>query len=104
MVRFPACSFSFSFLVCHFFHLFLFGAAWLHNRVALGPDIPGIILLYDVLYPCVFVHRVLLPLLLLLCVAILLMLLQQLLLFVIVCQMAKFVTGLLNPIPAFSSS
>ena len=96
MVRFPACSFSFSFLVCHFFHLFLFGAAWLHNRVALGPDIPGIILLYDVLYPCVFVHRVLLPLLLLLCVAILLFLLYQLLLFVTACRMATIVAGSSN--------
>ena len=55
--------------MCHFFHLFLFGAAWLHNRVALGPDIPGIILLYDVFYNwhvCVETHRVLLPLLLVL--------------------------------------
>ena len=34
-----------------FFTSFLFGAVWFHNRVPLGPDIPGIILLlYDVSY------------------------------------------------------
>ena len=49
-----------------FSHLFLFGVVWFHTRVPLGPRIPGIILLYDVLYTWhAFIHacRVLLPLL-----------------------------------------
>ena len=71
--------------VCSFFHLF--DAVWFHNLVPLGPDIPGIALLHNVIHTWhVFIQRVLLPLLLAaatLCVDILL-LLQQLLLFVIV--------------------
>ena len=56
--------------------------SFIHNRVVpLGPDIPGILLLYDVyiIYLAYsYTYRVLLPL-------------QQLLLFVIVCRMAKIV-------------
>ena len=33
-----------------FLTYFLFGAVWFHNREPLGPDTPGIILLYEVLY------------------------------------------------------
>ena len=29
--------------------LFLFGVVWFHNRVPLGPNVPGIVLQYDVL-------------------------------------------------------
>ena len=66
-------------LVRRFFHLFLFAAVWLHNRVPLvGPGIPGII-----------------PLLLCVLLSVL-SLLHQLLLFVIVYRMAKIVAGSLN--------
>ena len=96
MVRFLACSFYFIFGV-PFVHLFLFGAVLFHNRVPLGPDIPGIILLYDVFIPCMYLYRAAAAaVLLLLCVVILLLLLHQLLLFVIVCRMAKIVAGSLN--------
>ena len=51
----------FFFLVCRFFFhlLFLLGVVWFHNRVSLGPDIPGIILLCDCDVLCtwhVFLH------------------------------------------------
>ena len=93
-------------LVCRFFHLFLFGAVCFHNRVPLAPDLPCVAVYRCTTYyvPCMYVYRVLLPLLLLLlCVAILLLLLHQLLLFVIVCRMAKIVSGSLNLIPSIVS-
>ena len=67
VIRFPA--FSLFFGVPHYFSLFLFGVVWFHTRVPLGPGMPGIVLLYDVLYTwtCIYSYRVLLPLLLLLC-------------------------------------
>ena len=75
--------------VC-FFHLFLFGAVWfIHNRIeSVGPDTPGIILLYDVYKPGMYLHiksAVLLLLLLLfvLLPGMLLLVLQQPLMFVI---------------------
>ena len=47
VVRFQACSQKKNGVP---FHLFcFFGVVWSHNRVPLGPEIPGIILLYDVL-------------------------------------------------------
>ena len=66
---------------------------WFHNRVPLGYDLPGIILLlYDVLYTChVFIQSVPTAAAAL-CVA-MLVLLQQLLLFVIVCRMVSIVAG-----------
>ena len=48
---------------CHIF--FLFSVVWVHNRIPLGPDIPGIIRI--IYLACVYTYRVLLPLLLLLC-------------------------------------
>ena len=71
------------------------GVVWFHNRVPLGPDIPGIILLYDVVYTWhVFIHKE--------CCcrccscSVPVFLLQQLPLFVILYRMAKNVAGSLN--------
>ena len=38
--------------------LFLFGTAWFHDRVAVGPDIPGITLLYSAVRDIAVRHRV----------------------------------------------
>ena len=100
---------SFFFWCCVFFQLFWFGAVLVHNRVPLGPDIPGIILLYDVLLrsiylACIYTCRVLLPLLLLLlCMSVYCCCCTScrlLLLFVIVCRMAIFFAGSVNLTPS----
>ena len=84
-----------------FFHLVFVGTVWFHNRVPLGPDVPGIMLLYGVLCTCyVFVQSAAAAAAAAVCVAILLLQLQQLLLFVIVCRMVKIVSGSLNLIPS----
>ena len=82
-----------------FFHrLVLFGVVWFCKQIPLGPDIPGILLLYALLYTLhVCIHpecccRCC-------CCSVPVLLLQQLLLFVIVCRMAKIVDGSLNLIP-----
>ena len=85
VVRIPACSRFFCW--CAFFvsRLFLFGIMLLHSRVRPGPDIPGIILLYDDLYTWhVFIDtecccRGC-------CCSAPVLLLQQLLLFIVVCE------------------
>ena len=66
------CQRALLFLLFRLVFISLFGVVWFHNRVPLGPDILGIILLCDVLYTfiylaCIYTYRVLLPLLLLLC-------------------------------------
>ena len=84
------------FLVRRFFHLFLVGVVWFHNRVPLGPAIPGIILLYDVLYTWhVFIYTERCCRCCCCCCAPVLLLLQKLL-SVIVRRTAKTVAGSLN--------
>ena len=72
-----------------FLHL-LFGTVWVYNRVPLGPNIAGIILLlYGVLYTWHIVVQSAAAAAAALCVDIRLFWLQLLLLFVIVCRIAK---------------
>ena len=71
---------------------------WFHNRVPLGPDIPGIMLLFDVLYSwhVLYIQSAAAAAAAACCSVAIPMLLQQLLLFVIVCRMEKNCCGFIE--------